>query len=207
MAFTTGGQLLPRHSLSLRKVEETAELKDRIDDLETALQYNTNLLLDITSSKAMSAHRPADQSQDTEAFLLFPTTCFKKLLMQQDRMRALLAQLVSDTQEATEREHQYERQVEDIKAMELRNVRDLALEVRECKRTVQEKERFMQSLEKELGILEAEKSFITRGYDEYRSPQLCIQEVKKLIKEVSVEVGRCEKEKELLKAKCFVRCM
>ena len=204
MAFTTGGQLLPHHSRFQRKSEEVSFLKDRIDDLESALQYNTSLLLDITSSKAASAHRAPDQSQDTDVFLLFPGTCFKKLLDQQDRMRAILTKFAGDIHEAREREGQFERQVEDLKAMELRNLRDLALEVREMKRVVQEKERFVQALEKELGGLEAEKAFIHRGRDEGLNPQLSIQKVRKLIKEVTIEVGRNEREKELLKGKCFV---
>ena len=185
MAFTTGGQKLPRKAFRIRMREaQTSSLKDRIDDLETALLCNTCLLQDITSSKQSSSHRTADVSQETEPFLLFPLSCYQKLQNQQTTMVELIQRLRSDALEAKEREWSYERQTEDFKVLDARNIRDLAAKVKELKIAVQEKERFIQDLEQKHSTLEAEMSFGKKDKEHGVNPRITGQKMKKLIKEV-----------------------
>lgn len=195
MSFTTGGQLLS-HIRRQSKDTESAFLHDRIDDLESALLCHTSLIHDITASKP--------HPQDSEGQLLFPMTCYKRMLEQQGRLKTLVGKLANLTKVARDKEAEYEQIVEDVKVQEVRDIREMAAKVRETKAIVEEREHVVQELEREHTDLDAEKEFISRAHVSDVSRHLSVTKVKQLIKEVSREAYQNEREKELLKGKCFV---
>jgi len=192
MSFTTGGQLLS-HLRFQPKDTESAFLRDRIDDLESALLCNTSLIHDIAKAPV----------QDSEA-LLFPGHCYKRLLEQQNRLKALIGKLATQTQAAKDREAAYERLVEEVKVQEVHHIREMAATVRQTKAVVEAKERTVQELEKAHSNLEAEREFIASAHVSDVSRHLSVSKVKQLIKEVTIEACQKERERDQLKVKCFV---
>lgn len=195
MSFTTGGQLLSRfHHQS--KDTELAFLHDRIDDLESALLCHTSLIQDITASKP--------HPQDSEGQLMFPMSCYRRMMEQQSRLKTLVGKLAHLTKVARDKEAEFEQIVEDVKVQEVRDIREMAAKVRETKAIVEEREHVVQELERTHTDLDAEKEFISRAHVSGISRHLSVTKVKQLIKEVSRGAYENEREKELLKGKCFV---
>lgn len=193
MSFTTGGQLLSNLHFHAQDAE-SAYLHDRIDDLESCLFCNTSLIQDIAKAPG----------QDSEGQLLFPAHCYQRLVDQQSRLKALVGKLATQAQAAKARESSFEHLTEEVKIQEVRHIRELANLVRESKATVASKELTVQELEQEHTTLEAERDFIASAQVSDVSRRLSVSQVKQLIKEVYREACEKERERDLLKGKCFV---
>lgn len=203
MAFTTGAH---RHAPAQRSFhypdEVLTTLKDRVDDLESAFLCNTSLLLDITSSK--SASRDSSQ-QETETHVMFPASCFKKLKEQQRRIREAMVKFNCELSDTRERTRDFERRGEDVKSQESKHLRDLASQVKDLRKSAQQKEDTIQALERDYANLEIEASVAAKDREQGLNPFLSAQKLKKLIKEVKGEANRMEREKDALRSRCLVR--
>lgn len=194
MAFSTSG----RYSILTRAVH-SQELRDRIDDLETAFSCNLSLLQDISGSK------PApDQSRETDAMLLFPVSGYKRLKGLQTQLEHGIRRLKQEIDRTNGKTVEREREIQRLPVEEYRKVREMEGKVKGKKEEVRHKEGHMQALERESVKLEQEVAAIRLNLQQSKEATEAPYRLQRLIREVKAEIHSLSSAKATLKAKCLV---
>jgi len=194
MAFSTSG----RPSLLTHTVH-SQELRDRIDDLETAFSCNLSLLQDISCSK------PApDQSLETDAVLLFPTCGFKRLQAVQTQLEGGIRRIAQEVGRMERKAGEKEREMQRVAVEEYRRAREMEGKVKRMKEEVRHKEEHMQALERDSVRLEQEVTSIRLNLQQSKETLEAPYRLQRLIREVKAEIQSLSTLKTSLRAHCLV---
>ena len=195
MAFTTGGHLLSSHTSLQPRDNEINYMRDRIDDLETAVLCHIHLIKDITTSKT--------HPQDIEAVLHFPVHCYKQLLDQQLQIRHLLSRFDSQLLSLRSQVTESEQKTESSKVQEILSIRESAIKLSETKKYLSEKEGIVQQMEHERCRFEGEKELVISANVSTLTRNVSISMVKGLIVEVNKAGKVGEREKDVGVERCL----
>ena len=132
------------------KDQEVAQLMERVDDLETCISVNVQLMQDIASE------RPQRSGEDTETGAHYPSKLYEKLLEQKRLLEAAIAQTRAQKSLCLLKISRSESDTTSSQQSEARLHTETLRQIAQSRKQLEDKEQTVQSLEATLSRLEGE---------------------------------------------------